>query len=182
MHPTLHRLLQEARSDELEIRHRAVGQIGLFLEKNTIVSGTTGSYKGLLDDELCALILDLSAQQLVVTELCHLISSDKMTEGMLWALGKASRSVSMQPLLQLLQHQSHRFNEEATWQALIALDNVIIISGSVAELQQQHRLIDEHNIVHWLQNLEASPDPRVQKIALRLMNAIHNAQESMHIE
>ncbi|MCG8350153.1 MAG: hypothetical protein MI924_20500 [Chloroflexales bacterium] len=182
MNPALERVLQEVHANDLEIRHRAVGQIGLLLEKNTAISGTVDSYKDLLDDDLFTLKLDVSEQQRLVAELCNLIASDKMTIGMLWALGKADRTISIRPLFEIIRNQSRTFGEEALWQTLVTLDNVIILSGTAAKLQEQNRLIDEYGIIDWLYGLEHLRDPRVPEKILGLKAAIRDSKGYKYVE
>lgn len=182
MHADLNRILQDLKSGDLETRNQAVGQAGLLLEKRSISNPDNSIYEGLLPTTLLSITLDTEEQRLFIHQLCDAIYSDNMTEGMLWALGKADKDLGLEPLLRVIRDQGQKLNDEANWQALVALDNFLTRSGTREELQKQRTLMDEYGIEEWLHQFTTSSEPRLQKMAHWLLEEMQDINHNRYVE
>jgi hypothetical protein len=132
LHPLLNQLLESAASADRERQNEALADIALILERSwlrTSVSDTC--YAALLPPALLAIRLEENDQREVVEHLSRLATSDRAHPSIFWAIGKSTPKLGIGPLLMLLQTHSDKFDEETTYQALIALENFLVTDKGV---------------------------------------------------
>lgn len=182
MRPEIIQIAQDLKSDNMQARDLSVQYAGLLLEKSASAEMAEGAYNSMLPASLTATSLDQHEQTYLVEVLYETISSPRMTEGMLWALGKADRALGLEPLLNILQSNSSNFSEEAMWQALLALDNFVVRAGSQLVLSEQNRLLQSYKVSE--RNLAQAlfTSPRLQKMAEWIRLKIQDSLELKYVE
>lgn len=177
MKPEIAQILQGIQSDDLDQRNTFVGLAGLLLERSTIDSPTKQGYEGAIPDSLLSIRLTIGEQQDLIAKLCNVISSEKMTEGMIWALGKASRDLVFEPFLDLVHTYNGRFGKQGYQQILVVLDTFIVRSGTREALQKQNILIDRYDVTQLVHRIAASRESKTQELASWLQQKIRDAQD-----
>lgn len=172
MKSVLNELLERAKCENKEVREEAILQIAMLLEKNSICPDQPSFYETVLSDHLLSISLDESEQQEMIAELGNLILSEKMTASMLWALGKTTSRTALVPLLTWLRNHNRSLDEEAIWQALIALDNFLGLKVDGTLDCQVADMIRDYNLTSALQRILETDNPRLKKLGQKLLNRI----------
>jgi hypothetical protein len=144
MRRVLEELSAAAESKDDQIRDEAILQTSMLLERSnladTMALGEREAdfYRRILAPHLATVTLAAHEQAEVVTRLARLVADGKGTSSMLWAIGKAAPEAGIGPLLRLLCTHSSKFDEEMSYQALVALENflgVFVAPGVERELR-----------------------------------------------
>lgn len=168
-------LCQQASSANAAERAEVILQIALLLEKHSPGADRAEVYQALLPEHLWAVSLTAADQAALIQTLISLIHSSKMTPDMLWALGKTNAITAFIAVLTWLRNQS-TFTEDATWQALIVLDNFFFLNrdkqGQVDPVIIQ--IAQDVGMAASLQRVVASGIPKVQPLVEKLLQHIHS--------
>ena len=168
-------LLQQANSDNRDERSEAILQIALLLEKHGPGADRDEVYQRILPEHLWSVSLTSADQAALIETLISLIHSSKMTPDMLWALGKTNAITAFIAVITWLRNQS-TFTEDATWQALIVVDNFFFLyrdeHGQVDPVIIQ--IAQDMGMAASLQCVVASGIPKVQPLAEKLLQRIHS--------
>ncbi len=129
-------LLREAISSDFDEQQFALFQIGLILQRhNPTVPKESDVYEETLSRELLRLTLDESRQKDTVTYLVTLLQTQpQAAASLLYALSQAQPQLVAQPLRDAILAQHKKFDNEAIYQALLALDTVRKNDDDTAEL------------------------------------------------
>ena len=163
-------LRQQASSANVAERAEAILQIALLLEKHGPGADRDEFYQSMLPEHLWAVSLTAADQAALIQTLISLIHSPKMTPDMLWALGKTNAMTAFIAVLTWLRNQA-TFTEDATWQALIVVDNFFFLyrdeQGQVDPVIIQ--VAQDVGMAASLQRVVASGIPKVQPLAEKLL-------------
>lgn len=163
-------LCRQASSANAAERAEAILQIALLLEKHGPGADRDEFYQSILPEHLWAVSLTAADQAALIQTLISLIHSSKMTPDMLWALGKTNAMTAFIAVLTWLRKQS-TFTEDATWQALIVLDNFFFVNrnerGQVDPVIIQ--VAQDLGMAASLQRVLASGIPKVQPLVEKLL-------------
>lgn len=126
VHEQLVETLDLLDSEDETVQGEAILQLAMLLEKSNHVRDESGNVhwedKGeILSPNLRDIYLDNGEQRVIVSRLTTLINSSKRNPSMLWALGKASPAIGIEPLLEILKKHSEEFDEDTAYQAILAL-------------------------------------------------------------
>jgi hypothetical protein len=169
MNKILEQLLEKIESQEDEIYFESIFQIAMLLEKSNVITNET--YVSFLPPELLSITLNDTEQQEIVRRLSSVASNNSVNGLLFWALGKANPKIGISPLLNLIQQFSSSFDEEITYQAIIALDNFLIIDESgnlVSEIVQNLKESDPRPFLNRVVNLN---NPRLTEISQKLLKS-----------
>lgn len=120
-------VLREAISSDFDEQQFALFQIGLILQRhNPNIPKESDVYEETLSRELLRLALDESRQRDTVIYLAILIEKRPQdAASLLYALSQAQVHLLAQPLLDTVLAQHKKFNKEAIYHALLALEIVL---------------------------------------------------------
>jgi hypothetical protein len=90
---------------------------------------------------------------------------------MFWAIGKSAPQIGIGPLLMLLQTCSEKFDEEAAYQALIALDNFLVTDKGVLPAEVAAK-ISGNDPTLFLIEQGKSDNPRTAVQAQRVLRSL----------
>ena len=172
MNPALDKLLEQTKSENKEVQEEAILAIAMLLEKHSTRADKPSFYKEILPGHLLSITLSEYEQQELIAKLSTLIMSEKMTPSMIWALGKTTLNAALMSLLVLLNDRSCQFDEEATWQLLVAIDNALIIRNNGMLDPQVRSLIRCSNPTPSLRMIAEKGNPRLKKIAQNLLKRV----------
>ena len=168
-------LQHQASSNNKDERSEAILQIALLLEKHGPGAERDEFYQRILPEHLWTVSLTAADQAALIQTLISLIHLPDMTPDMLWALGKTNAITAFIAVLTWLRNQS-TFTEDATWQALIVLDNFFFLyrdeHGQVDPVMI--KIAQDVGMAASLQRVVASDIPKVQPLAENLLQCIHS--------
>jgi len=120
-------VLREAISSDFDERQFALFQIGLILQRhNPNIPKESDVYEETLSRELLRLALDENRQRDTATYLATLIEKRPQDAASLfYALSQAQAHIMAQPLLDTVLAQHKKFDKDAIYHALLALENVL---------------------------------------------------------
>jgi len=129
-------LLREAISSDFDDQQFALFQIGLILQRhNPNIPKESDVYEETLSRELMRLSLDESRQQDTVTYLVTLLETQpQAAASLLYTLSQAQAHLATEPLRDAILARYKKFDNEAIYQALMALDTVRKNDDDAAEL------------------------------------------------
>ena len=119
-------VLEKIEAEEDQIDRESIFQIAMLLEKSNTITNET--YISLLPPELLSVTLNDREQQEIVKLLSTLTPNNSTNSLLFWTLGKAKPKFGIAPLLSLIHRFSNKFDDEAAYQAVIALDNFLIFN------------------------------------------------------
>jgi hypothetical protein len=163
MNYLIHKVLAEIKSSNEDIRSNAITNISLILEMNSWkfpLERRMSKYDRLIKQELMNINLTESEETKIVDFLqTEVVNCNKSTHNLLFAIGKASSKAGLIPLLDIIQNNSCNFDENDSYQALIALERLLFWDE---ELSAE----DKKNIIY-----QNNPKPFIEaKLALGLDN------------
>jgi len=178
----LEQLLADAQSQSPDIQQEAITKLGLLLEKHSTNPDSLENYRVLLPDYILDTKLGLHEQELLVQKLCDLANSQEVPAHTFWALSKVRREIGFRPFLDVFNQRKDQLDEASIWQMLIALDNFLLRSGSKYDLQEQNQMIEQNDIVSWLNYVVTTENSRFQKQGQSILKKIRESQSLRYIE
>lgn len=165
-------LIKQADSSDREEQREAILQIAMLLEKHSNAADTSNFYEGIMPAHVSSLVLTEDDRQQVITELGKLIESDNFSPSLLWALGKAKRIEALLLLLTFLNRNCQSLEQEATWQTLSAIENLLILKEDEQIDKRAADLLQAHDLNNCLTSLVNSGDADIKVIAQRILSKI----------
>jgi len=170
-------LLNGAADEDRERKRHAVLQIAMLLERSTHADQAELGreqerfYASIVPRHLMASSINRQEHEWVVERLSILVRAGKATPDMLWAIGKASPDVGIRPLLVLLGAYPVLLDDEAAYQALIALENFLVVDqGGLRPAIAQAIL--EHTPVPALERMRGGSTPRLAQQAASVLASL----------
>lgn len=121
----LNELLETLKNKDFDIRENALFQLGLMLERSNngeTLSDAPDIYSDNLSREMLRMVLGKDEQNRVIDALSRLIATQKDSRPTaFWTLSKAKGELALIPLLALIKAVGHQLNNEAAYQACLAL-------------------------------------------------------------
>lgn len=119
-------LLRDAIANDYDEQQRALFQIGLILQRhNSAITPESDMQEEHLDRTLMRLTLNEQRQRDALTYLATLVrNKPKSAATLLFAVGNAQAALLAQPLLELIATSGNKWDSEATYQALLAVEAV----------------------------------------------------------
>lgn len=157
-------------SEDPNEKGNAITNLALLLEMNSyILRGNNASeiskqYKCLLDDDLLCISLDRQEEAEIVDELIKKIKDkDELSSLMLWAIGKTLPEAGLFKLVEIIQSCEHHFDEEESYQAIIALENFMCSDF-------KKTLSKKKEIIRFLEDKANTSDERLSECSQRSLN------------
>ncbi len=177
MNDHLANLLDRVAGEDPELKRHAVLQIAMLLERSTRADQAELGreqerfYASIVPRHLLASSINRQEHEWVVERLSMLVRAGNATPDMLWAIGKASPDVGIRPLLVLLGAYPVLLDDEAAYQALIALENFLVVDkGGLRSAIAQ--AIHEHTPVPPLERMRGSTTPRLAQQAASVLASL----------
>lgn len=120
-------LLEQAENGDYDEQQDALFQIGLILERhNPAIEGEPDMYEEALSRELLRLTLAPSRQADAINDLLKWAIQDAAAaDACLYAVSRAEVGLVIEPLLQFIQRQGPKMNDEVAYQTVVALDTCL---------------------------------------------------------
>ena len=152
-------LFKIVESESADQREEAVLQIAMLLERTSrpLYAGNKvdiGFYQNILKPNLISIELNSERQLELIFEIRKLIMSNKMTPSLFWAIGKAKPQLGLAPLLDIMGELWSKIDENALQQALVAIDNFMIVDDAGRLQNWVAREVDEKSVMLWLKQLQ----------------------------
>jgi hypothetical protein len=173
MEPLVRALLEQAASQNSAEQTEAILQLALLLEKSAMGDKTLGSELA-IQPQLQSLSLTGDDVQEIVASLGRLIESEQRSSDMLWALGKARVHDAAITLLEFLKNHCEKLEGDMAWQALIALDNWLVIGEDGRINPQLLAIIRERNPTSCLAKIIKEGNPDLSMLAQRISGKLHD--------
>jgi hypothetical protein len=173
MEPLVRALLERAASENGAEQNEAILQLALLLEKSAMRDKLLGSEPA-IQPQLRLLSLSVDDIREIVAGLGLLIESEQRSPSMLWALGKAKVYDAALTLLEFLKNHCQELEGDMAWQALVALDNWLVIGEDGQLNPQLLALIRERNPTSCLVKIIKEGNPDLSMLAQRILGKLHN--------
>lgn len=144
-------------------------QIGLLLEKHSTLANTPGLYKSLLPPHLESLTLEDVEQRELVARLCEVVVQGQVSPNMLlWTLGTPASALALAALLNLICEQGSILEEEILWEALAALDRLLVLDDGRID-DRVTLSVELHSVRSCLNRLKAVSSSRIERLKQRIL-------------
>lgn len=150
MNHLIYELFEKTKSEEEKVSSNAVTDLCCILEmKSWHMSKDTriSRFGGLVSQAVIDIEIDEDDEVEIVKKLHNeIVSGNKLTYSMLFALGKASCKVGLKPLIDIIEQHLDRFNENEVYQALISLERLLFFNESLS-LKEERDIIAKTNLL-----------------------------------
>ncbi len=146
--------------------------IGLVLEKHTFNASNISQYNTLLPINLVDLELDKQEQYVCVYNLWAVARCKGITHGIIWAIGKANWTISLEFIIDLIQNITPD-NGTLVHQSLMSFDGIIVHDNESEDFKYQTDIILKSNLILWLTQVEkVTTDEYSRYLAKKLLNLL----------
>lgn len=158
--------------------HDALSQLAMLLERWSGKLEEERFYRLSMRPEVYEFEPSEDELKEIINELGGMILSDKMTPHMVFALGRTLMPEAVAPIVTLLVTRTEVLDEEATFQTLCALQNLLVVGEEMGEattiIEPVARQIPP-DLVNALRTIVDRGSERVREVGTSLFDEITNA-------
>ena len=177
MDMALENLLKELTSGNKKRRDEAVLCLAMLLEKHSSRPDKQSNYELILPASLHSLSLSSEDQQAIIERLGDLIESKEMLPSMLWALGKTTNSAAVLPLLRFINQHFQEADDDAIWQALIAIENFLVFDSNNQLRDEVVDYLNTENPLRSFTEIGKRQNPDIVKLSNRVITKVAKSLE-----
>lgn len=146
MKPEVRKLLDRIDSEDLIIKEEAILSLALLFEKNSLLCSNEEFYQSNLEPNLYSVGLNEAEKDEIVDYIKSQVIPKNISSSLIWALGKPLTLNSFKVLLEILTRQLVKNNEDALWQTLIGIENILSGDKTHSIYFQARELINEKEV------------------------------------